>query len=191
MVLCCAAASTSSPAVAVRCGVARKKAKQAKETSLSTPSLASGRKANDVAIADAAERRPLGFAGKKQPEPTWQCVVGCGACCKLDKGPAFPSPEEIFSDEPAQLDLYKSQVGEDGWCIHYEKATRTCAIYQERPLFCRVEPEVFKELFGIEKKRFNKEACRSCVAAITAAYGSASEELKNFNRTIRREGNKK
>eukprot|EP01018_Ginkgo_biloba_P012055 Gb_35668 [translate_table: standard] len=38
-----------------------------------------------------------GFAAK-QEEVTWTCVKGCGACCKLDKGPSFPSPEEIFDD---------------------------------------------------------------------------------------------
>lgn len=38
-----------------------------------------------------------GFGNKKR-EPQWQCVQNCGACCKLDKGPTFPSPEEIFED---------------------------------------------------------------------------------------------
>lgn len=39
-----------------------------------------------------------GFGNKKR-EPQWQCVKNCGACCKLDKGPTFPSPEEVFDDE--------------------------------------------------------------------------------------------
>lgn len=30
----------------------------------------------------------------------------------------------------------------------------------DRPYFCRVEPDVFESLFGINKKKFNKEACR-------------------------------
>lgn len=30
----------------------------------------------------------------------------------------------------------------------------------ERPFFCRVEPDVFDTLYGIDKKKFNKEACR-------------------------------
>lgn len=38
-----------------------------------------------------------GFGGRKI-EPVWRCVEGCGACCKLDKGPAFATPEEIFED---------------------------------------------------------------------------------------------
>lgn len=39
----------------------------------------------------------LGF-GRERRDPLWQCVQGCGACCKLDKGPNFLSPEEIFND---------------------------------------------------------------------------------------------
>ena len=39
----------------------------------------------------------VGF-GSRRNEPLWRCVEGCGACCKLDKGPSFVTPEEIFSD---------------------------------------------------------------------------------------------
>ncbi|XP_051149657.1 uncharacterized protein LOC127264235 isoform X3 [Andrographis paniculata] len=99
-----------------------------------------------------------GFGGKKK-DPVWQCIQNCGACCKLDKGPQFPSPDEIF-DEPSDVELYQSLIGKDGWCIHYDKNTRECSIYAERPYFCRVEPEIFFTLYGIEKKNFNKEACR-------------------------------
>ncbi|KAL0333320.1 UNVERIFIED_CONTAM: hypothetical protein Sangu_1488200 [Sesamum angustifolium] len=95
-----------------------------------------------------------GFGGKKK-DPVWQCVQNCGACCKLDKGPTFPSPDEIF-DDPSDIQLYKSLVGEDGWCIHYDKSSRKCSIYAERPYFCRVEPEIFNTLYGIDKKKFNK-----------------------------------
>lgn len=34
----------------------------------------------------------------KQEEVTWACVSGCGACCKLAKGPSFAPPEDIFDD---------------------------------------------------------------------------------------------
>ena len=39
----------------------------------------------------------IGFGGKRN-DPIWQCIQGCGACCKLDKGPAFAAPEEIFDN---------------------------------------------------------------------------------------------
>lgn len=44
-----------------------------------------------------------GFGGGKA-EPVWRCVEGCGACCKLDKGPAFATPEEIF-EEPCDVEV--------------------------------------------------------------------------------------
>ncbi|KAK1400088.1 Retinoic acid-induced 3 [Heracleum sosnowskyi] len=125
----------------------------------------------------------LGFNNVKK-EPVWQCVKSCGACCKLDKGPSFPSPDEIF-DDPSDIELFRSMIGPDGWCVHFEMSSRTCKIYADRPYFCRVEPDIFEQLYGIEKKKFNKEACSSCVDTIKAIYGSQSKELDNFNHTIR------
>ncbi|XP_039115663.1 uncharacterized protein LOC120251192 [Dioscorea cayenensis subsp. rotundata] len=133
----------------------------------------------------ASRDRVTGFGkGEKKMAPKWQCSRGCGACCKLDKGPSFPSPEEIFIDDPNNLQLYKSLIGPDGWCIHYESSTRTCSIYEERPFFCRVEPDVFQKLYGVDPKRFNREACSSCRDTISSIYGSASEELKLFNQNL-------
>ncbi|KAK4772978.1 hypothetical protein SAY87_027997 [Trapa incisa] len=124
-----------------------------------------------------------GFGGGKT-EPVWRCVDGCGACCKLDKGPDFASPEEIF-ENPKDVELYRSMVGTDGWCIHFEKSTRKCSIYPDRPYFCRVTPENFQSLYGIGKKNFNREACASCRDSIKAIYGSNAEELENFNLSIK------
>ncbi|KAK2984007.1 hypothetical protein RJ640_024221 [Escallonia rubra] len=56
---------------------------------------------------------------------------------------------------------------------------------QDRPYFCRVEPEIFQDLYGIDKKKFNKEACSCCVDTIKAIYGSQSQELDKFNHAIR------
>ncbi|EEC75307.1 hypothetical protein OsI_11674 [Oryza sativa Indica Group] len=136
---------------------------------------------------------------KKQPPPPkqekakrvvrWKCAAGCGACCKLDKGPDFPSPEEIFAEHPEDLKLYKSMIGADGWCINYDKSTRTCNIYEERPVFCRVEPKVFEEYFGVPSRpsTFDREACSACVDTIKMVYGEESAELTNFKRVIREE----
>ncbi|KAI9121897.1 hypothetical protein K1719_006586 [Acacia pycnantha] len=125
----------------------------------------------------------VGFGGDRKHE-LWRCVEGCGACCKLQKGPSFASPEEIFTD-PSDVELYKSLIGPDGWCVHFQKSTRTCSIYADRPYFCRVEPDIFESLYGIRRKKFNKEACSSCRDTIKAIYGSHSEELRNFNNSIR------
>ncbi|KAL3536341.1 hypothetical protein ACH5RR_004802 [Cinchona calisaya] len=140
-----------------------------------------GQRQSDSSAATNSSNN-LGF-GKKKKEPLWQCIQNCGACCKLDKGPTFPSPEEIF-DDPSDIQEYKSLIGPDGWCIHYEKVTRKCSIYADRPCFCRVEPDIFETLYGIDKKRFNKEACSCCIDTIKAVYGSKSAELNNFNQAI-------
>ncbi|PUZ40993.1 hypothetical protein GQ55_9G467500 [Panicum hallii var. hallii] len=120
----------------------------------------------------------------------WKCASGCGACCKLDKGPDFPTPDEIFADHPDDLQLYRSMTGDDGWCINYDKATRTCNIYQDRPSFCRVEPKVFDEFFGVPRSRFDREACSACLDNIKMVYGDDSAELSNFKRVIRDESKK-
>lgn len=120
----------------------------------------------------------------KQEEVTWACVSGCGACCKLAKGPSFAPPEDIF-DDPDDIALYWSLIGSDGWCVNYDKVTRTCSIYHERPYFCRVKPDIFKKLYGIDENKFNKEACGSCRDTIKNVYGSKSPELEKFNKFIR------
>ncbi|KNA12698.1 hypothetical protein SOVF_123600 [Spinacia oleracea] len=125
-----------------------------------------------------------GFGETKKKEPLWQCVQDCGACCKLSKGPTFATPEEIF-DNPSDIELYTSMVGADGWCIHFDKSTRSCSIYEDRPYFCRVEPNIFENLYGITNRKFNKEACSFCKDTIKAIYGADSEELDRFNKAIR------
>ncbi|TKV95975.1 hypothetical protein SEVIR_9G398600v4 [Setaria viridis] len=137
----------------------------------------------------AAQQRPQEKAKAKRAV-RWKCASGCGACCKLDKGPDFPTPDEIFADHPDDLQLYRSMTGDDGWCINYDKATRTCNIYQDRPSFCRVEPKIFDEFFGVPRSRFDREACSACLDNIKMVYGDDSAELSNFKRVIREESNK-
>ncbi|GAB2217689.1 hypothetical protein Droror1_Dr00000893 [Drosera rotundifolia] len=103
-----------------------------------------------------------GGGGKRRKKEglKWKCVEGCGACCKLYKDPIFATPEEIFQNQD-DVELYRSLIGSDGWCKHYDKRTRTCSIYADRPYICRAEPEIFKTLYGISERKFDKEACRS------------------------------
>ncbi|CAI5488901.1 unnamed protein product [Closterium sp. Naga37s-1] len=63
----------------------------------------------------------------------WACIERCGACCQLDKGELAPPIETILRD-PSELAVYRSMVGADGWCRHYDKGTRTCRIYDSRIL---------------------------------------------------------
>lgn len=108
----------------------------------------------------------------------------CGACCVLDKGPDYPPIEEILCD-PAEAASYRSMVGADGWCINYDKPSRSCKIHDDRPRFCRVEPEMFKALYGIEENDMDKEACGFCQDQIRSVYGGRSKELKTFQRVVR------
>lgn len=159
-------------------------------------------RAVELEQARGGPRRPEGGEARKGPaqQPQekakakramrWKCASGCGACCKLDKGPDFPTPDEIFADHPDDLQLYRSMIGADGWCINYDKATRTCNIYQDRPSFCRVEPKVFDEFFGVPRSSFDREACSACLDNIKMVYGDDSAELSNFKRVIREESNK-
>lgn len=50
----------------------------------------------------------LGFSSKTK-DPVWQCVERCGACCKLEKGPTYPSPDEIF-DDPSDVQVSPSSL---------------------------------------------------------------------------------
>ncbi|KAL0545036.1 hypothetical protein IC582_020174 [Cucumis melo] len=147
--------------------------------------VTAARKPKKIATKDSkttqGRNTNVGFGGKRK-EQLWQCIEGCGACCKLAKGTSFASPEEIFQNT-SDIELYKSLIGVDGWCIHYEKTTRKCSIYADRPYFCRVESPVFEKLYGIKENKFNKAAC-SCRDTIKAIYGFSSKELENFNKAV-------
>ncbi|GLJ11054.1 hypothetical protein SUGI_0141580 [Cryptomeria japonica] len=144
--------------------------------------LAMARKRIQTRQVQSKAKRDNGKQPREENEK-WSCVSGCGACCKLAKGPSFAPPEDIFMDVD-DIVLYWSMTGPDGWCVNYDKINRTCSIYSERPYFCRVEPDVFKKLYGINEKNFNKEACGSCRDTIKNVYGSISSELENFNKAI-------
>lgn len=108
---------------------------------------------------------------------TWQCVKNCGACCQLD-----PADRPDLADylSPTDLSLYLSMVGEDGWCVNYDKTKRECRIYDERPTFCRVEKETFEKLFHIPPSDLNDFAIECCEQQITGIYGNRSEEMDRF-----------
>lgn len=112
---------------------------------------------------------------------TWQCVKQCGACCHLDPTDR-PELEEYLS--PEELELYLSMVSEGGWCINYDRELRECKIYQNRPRFCRVETEVFVDMYGIEAQDLNDFAIECCNQQIEGVYGLRSLEMIRFNQAI-------
>lgn len=111
----------------------------------------------------------------------WQCVSGCGACCNLAPEER-PDLEEYLSKE--ELTMYLSMVGEDGWCINYSHEERKCQIYEQRPRFCRVQPDTFESMFGVETDDFNEFAIACCTEQISGVYGVTSPELESYEQAI-------
>jgi uncharacterized protein len=107
---------------------------------------------------------------------TWHCVKNCGACCHLDPADRPELPDYLTA---AELDLYHSFTGPDGWCIHFDHTTRECRIYNERPNFCRVQADTFAQMFGIEPVELNDFAIACCREQIEGVYGERS--LKAFD----------
>jgi uncharacterized protein len=77
-----------------------------------------------------------------------------------------------------------AMVGEDGWCIHYDKLNRDCTIYDSRPSFCRVTPKTFGQMFGIEPEELNEFAIDCCRQQIDGVYGDRSLESIRFEQAI-------
>lgn len=112
---------------------------------------------------------------------TWQCVKHCGACCHLDPSDR-PDLDEYLSAE--ELDLYLSMVGEDGWCVNFDREKRECRIYATRPRFCRVEADIFYEMYGVEADELNDFAIACCRENIDDIYGARSLEMLHYNQAI-------
>jgi Fe-S-cluster containining protein len=112
---------------------------------------------------------------------TWQCVKNCGACCYLQPSER-PDLDEYLS--PPELEQYMGMVGEDGWCINYDAIKRECTIYDDRPRFCRVQGDIFGEMFGIEATDLNDFAIDCCLQHIGDMYGEDSQEMQNFTEAV-------
>ncbi|GJP71489.1 hypothetical protein CLOP_g2320 [Closterium sp. NIES-67] len=109
----------------------------------------------------------------------WACIERCGACCQLDKGELAPPVETILRDA-GELAMYRSMVGDDGWCRHYDRQTRACSIYESRPRFCRVQADVFWDLYRIAPHQLASSARSFCRVSIADVYGPRSDEMKRF-----------
>lgn len=107
----------------------------------------------------------------------WSCMPGCGACCYLETS---ERPELANYLSPEELKQYQSLVGVDGWCIHYEKDTRTCSIYEQRPSFCRVSAKNFERMFGVDETEFDEFAIACCCEHIADRYGEESEKMTRY-----------
>jgi len=105
----------------------------------------------------------------------------CGACCHLAPEER-PGLEEYLSS--SELTLYLSLVGEDGWCINFDQDSRECKIYAERPRFCRVQPDTFKDMYGVEADEFNDFAIDCCHEQIEGVYGEDTLEMRRYEEEV-------
>ena len=108
---------------------------------------------------------------------TWTCLENCGACCKLSPN---EREEAISSLSDKEQEVFLSMVGEDGWCIFYNKWSRKCNVYEQRPTFCNVKNLI--KLFNLSSAEFDKFAIKCCKQHIKHIYGSRSLEMKRFVR---------
>lgn len=106
---------------------------------------------------------------------SWVCMKNCGACCFLG---ATDAPDD--AGVAAQL---LDMTGEDGWCKHFDKQTRSCSIHETKPAFCRTSPDSFAELYGVPPEEFETVARSCCCAAIGDVYGADSLELARYKGT--------
>lgn len=111
----------------------------------------------------------------------WRCIKHCGACCHLD-----PSDRPELADylSPSELAQYLSMVGEEGWCIHFDRHTRQCQIYEQRPRFCRVQPNTFEKMYNVNVAQFNDFAVDCCHQQIKSVYGKNSLEMQRYRNSV-------
>lgn len=78
-----------------------------------------------------------------------------------------------------ELATYVSMIGDDDWCINYDKDNRMCKIYETRPEFCVVDPRKFKTMFGVEQEDLN---VRTSLLRHLISYSTAQcFQLANLN----------
>ncbi|ABG51527.1 MAG: YkgJ family cysteine cluster protein [Trichodesmium sp. St16_bin4-tuft] len=112
---------------------------------------------------------------------TWRCIKSCGACCYLDPTER-PDLEEYLSAE--EVEYYMSLIGADGWCINYDSLSRECRIYPDRPKFCRVQADIFKDMYDVEPEELDEFAIDCCQQHIGDMYGEYSLEMLRFNNAV-------
>ena len=115
----------------------------------------------------------------KTSELKWQCIKNCGACCRLAPGERREALNVLDNE---QLEIYLKMVGQDGWCIHFDSATRSCTIYDVRPDFCRVSN--LARLFGVDPNYSESYAVQCCTEQITSIYGEESDVMRTFSREV-------
>lgn len=80
-------------------------------------------------------------------------------------------------------------IGEDDWCVNYDKDSRMCKIYETRPEFCVVDPRKFKLMYKVEKEDFNVRRCRFCTFKKNSDHSGYEKEDFIFSFSCLRKSN--
>ena len=112
----------------------------------------------------------------------WACMKDCGACCKLGPLEDRPDLEEYLTE--TEMKQYKSMIGEDNYCKHYDRDNKLCTIYESRPSFCVVKPEKMKTMFNIDEEEINDFCAFCCREQISDVYGEESSTMERFEEII-------
>lgn len=103
----------------------------------------------------------------------------CGACCKLDDFEEDVLRDMLKSDD--DVVEYLGMIGTDGWCRWFDSEERSCSKYETRPRFCRATPEVFKDLYNVDKEDFDEFAISCCEFHIANTFGEESHEVERYD----------
>lgn len=114
----------------------------------------------------------------------------CAACCFL--GDYDDDVIENMLKSENDVADYLSMIGSDGWCVHLDKLSKRCSMYGSRPRFCRVELDVFRDLYDVQtEEELNEFAIACCEDHISNVYpaldlndGEDSAQLKRFKAGI-------
>ena len=110
----------------------------------------------------------------------WQCIRGCGACCRLAPQERVEALQALSKEQTIQ---YLRLVADDGWCRFYNKSLKTCTIYNQRPDFCNVKNLL--SIFKLDNTPIDTVAIMSCRQHIRSIYGGRCQVLKRFEHTLR------
>lgn len=116
----------------------------------------------------------------------WSCVKNCGACCYLSQEDR-PYLSDLLTEE--ELIVFHDLIGSDGWCRHFNKATRSCNIYEDRPSFCRVKTWLAEKAdgFGVDtsdKDEVDAFCAACCREHIRDVHGADSPEMQRFDEQV-------
>ena len=79
---------------------------------------------------------------------------------------------------------YNQMRLEDGWCRNFDKVSRLCKIYDNRPEFCKVDRNKFRQIYAVDEDAIDDFCIYCCRSQISDVYGRHSLEAKSYEDAI-------